>query len=693
MARELLFEIGTEEIPSRFMAGSMSQLADDAAAAFQQARLEHGAIRTYGTPRRLCLVVEGLVDRQPDEHKTYTGMPVAAAYKDGEPTKGLLGFVKAKGAAMDAVYEVDGPKGKVVAVDVLEKGEATMTLLPGLLEKLVAGLRFPKSMRFVPGSKFRYARPIRWLCAVYGGQTVPVRLEGMTATDGSYGHRFISGGRFKAKDFASYKEQLQERYVVLDPAEREAIIRKGVEAVEGDLGARALLDDDLLETLVHLVEHPLILTGTFDEAFLEVPDAVLVSSMKGHQKYIPLVSKEGHLLNTFILVSNNLNDNVGAIRQGNERVLAARLSDARFFYQEDLRHPLEHHLEGLKRVTFHVKLGSVHAKAQRLKGLVRQIATHVANSVSPETVEQAERAALLCKCDLTTQLVTEFTELQGQIGEVYAERDGEPKAVAAAIADHYLPRFREDSLPREMTGTLLALADKLDSLVGIFATGYEPRGSEDPYALRRQTLGILRLLREQDLRVSLPVLIDAAARPYHQVLEQVPEGLNERVFAYVLDRLKHDLLSEGLPSDVIEAVYNGDVDDVIDARKRITALEHHSRDREAFEPVIVVLKRVMNIIPEGFQASDVDPQHFEDDAETKLWEEFSQRRPAFEEALQKENYGTFLSQTVALKPTIDAFFEAVLVNAKDAAVKQNRLSLLHAIGSTLRQFADFTRLA
>ena len=687
MTRTLLFEIGTEEIPAGFMEPALSFMERYITRAFNTQRVDHGDIITMGTPRRLVLMAKDVAETQRDKVEEVMGPPAKVAFDEaGNPTKAALGFAKGQGVAVEDLKVKETPKGAYVYVLKEEKGGQTMELLPGILEQLVRSIPFKKSMRW--GNRdIRFARPIHWFLALFGEEVVEFEIEGIKSGRITYGHRFLAPDPIELARPEDYMEAMEKARVVVDHKARRASIWEQVQREAARVGGVPQEDEDLLDEVNFLVEYPVATCGTFDQEFLELPPEVLITPMKEHQKYFPVFDREGKLMNHFVVVNNILTDDMDLITQGNERVLRARLADARFFFQEDKETPLMDMFEKLKDVVFQEKLGTSYEKVMRF----RQLALFMAEKVAPDKKDLVDRTALLCKADLESQMVYEFPELQGVMGREYARIQGEPREVYLGIYEHYLPRFAGDELPTTVTGALVGIADRIDTIVGCFGIGLIPTGSEDPYGIRRDTLGIIHVILSQGFRLSLGELIDKALEILGDKVERDPRQVKEEVLNFLRQRLYHLWISEGFRQDLVDAVLSAGFDDLVATKKRLEALVAFSQDPN-FEALMTTFKRVVNILPPDFTRDQVDPQLLTKEEEKALYQALLQLEGKAEELVAQEDYLEALKTIATLKEKVDAFFDGVLVMDKDEAIKNNRLALLKRIARLFTGIADLSKV-
>ena len=682
---DLLFEIGTEEIPASYISPALDQLQNMAKETLMEQNLSFGELKVMGTPRRLALSVSNLETLQPDQSVEVTGPPKKAAYDaEGNPTKAAVGFAKSQGVNTDDLRVAETPRGEYVAVTKLQKGRSASNILEDLLPNWINSLDFPKTMRW---DNLRFARPIRWIVAILEDQEIPFQLDTLTAGRITYGHRSLNPEPIKL-DSASvdnYIDKLEIANVIVNHDLRRTEIQKQITEILNSEDCETAIDQDLLDQVNFLVENPQAIVGSFSESHLDLPAEVLITSMKKHQRYFPMIKSDQQLVAKFISISNGTDGNIDTVRHGNERVLRARLADATFFYQEDRRTTLADRNRKLQSVIFQVKLGSLYDKVKRLESLTSFIAQQT--KVDNATKDYAVKAAYLCKSDLTTQMVAEFPTLQGVMGRYYALDAGAPPRVAAAIEDHYRPVAADSDLPTSLEGSILSIADKIDTIVGYFGINEKPTGSQDPYSLRRQAIGILRVLQKLDLSVSFSSLVEKAIELYKVNLS---ENTKVEVLDFVRGRLKVLLQTKGYVPDEIEVVLATGKIDVSDIEKRIQAVSNF-RSSANFSQVYPALNRVLRILPDSLP-KEIDPDLFEDDAEQKLSSLIIGMDADLNKLIKSQNYDKLLIKLSALQPAIDQFFDQVLVMAEDLDVRQNRFTLLNAIGQRIYAIGDLTKL-
>ncbi len=686
MAKDLFLEIGCEEIPAGFIPKAMADMEQLLRRELESARLEYGEVVTLGTPRRLVLAVKGIAERQPDAELTAMGPAKSVAYDaDGNPTRAAQGFARGQGVEVSQLTLVLTEKGEYLAAKKSEIGRDTSELLTEMLPRLIGAIPFKKSMRWAD-METRFARPIHWIVALYDGLVVPFTFGNIESGSVSRGHRFMANTVFPVRDFAHYLEECERHFVIPDPERRKEIIRREIERVANKAKGEVLPDEELLTQVSFLVEYPSAVAGTFSPDFLVVPREVLITSMREHQRYFSMVDGEGKLLPGFITINNTLTEDPEVVVKGNERVLRARLSDARFFFNEDRKSTLASRVEALKSIVYQAKLGTSYEKMERFRALAKGLA----DELNPAVAERTFRAATLCKADLVTGMVGEFPEVQGIMGREYAIHDGEEPEVANAIAEHYLPTQAGGALPASDIGAFVSLADKMDTICGCFSVGLIPTGSADPYALRRSALGIINIVLERGYRKPLSSLIGASldllagksSRPREEVQREVLEFFRGRFVNLMADRF---------PSDAVDAVVSVSFEDLVDAGAKIAALAEF-RNREDFGPLAVAFKRVCNIVKEGVD-SPVLAELFEDAAEGALHAALKQAAGKVESALADGDYLAALTEIATLKPAVDLFFEKVMVMAEDERVRGNRLALLTGIARLFARLADFSRLS
>jgi glycyl-tRNA synthetase beta chain len=699
MPAELLVEIGSEELPFNFIAPALASLRECTERMLGESRLSYRSVHTVGTPRRLALVVDGLVAYQDATVKETMGPSKAVAFDQaGQPTKAAIGFAAGQGVAVQELELRQTPKGQYLFAVKREEGRPTREVLSELVPQIIAKLSFPKSMKWNEAG-VRFARPVRWLLAVYGGTMLPIELAGIKAGANTYGHRILGGRKgIAVRDYATYESALKRVGVVVDQDKRRTLIHEQLTRVSQKAGVQLNADEDLLEQATYSTEWPVAVVGSFRPEYLSVPSEILITSMKEHQGFFSVRDKKsGHLAAHFIAVANNEVKDMSLIRQGNERVLAARLADARFFYDEDRKTTLAERATKLSGVVFHQKLGTMAQKQERVTKLAGLLAKQM--SMSNESVAICSRAASLCKADLLSGIVGEFPELQGVMGGYYAQHDGEPIPVSHAIMDHYKPRAMEGDLPRSVEGRVVSLADRIDTIAAFFHVGMVPTGSEDPFALRRHATAIVRIVIEGGLRLDLGQAIEEARGIVAESGFKAVAGSDvqqQRLVEFLFERVRYyGRVKHGLRDDVMDAVLvvaNHRRFDMQDQLAKMHALQEITT-REEFDPLIIGFKRAHRLVEkEQWDRGPVDPAVFTDAAETELYRQHGLRRKDFDEHMHHGEYLKAMDALVRMKPAIDAFFAGVMVNAEDPTLRKNRLSLLKDVDGTFMSFADFSRI-
>ncbi|HEY3315961.1 MAG TPA: glycine--tRNA ligase subunit beta [Bacillota bacterium] len=681
---DLVLEIGTEEIPARFMPAALEQLAARGRALLKEARLGASDVLAYGTPRRLVLIASGVASRQDDRIIEVKGPARKAAYDpEGRPTKAAEGFARSQGVTPADLTVRTVAGGEYVFALKTELGRTAEEVLGGVFPAFITKLEWPKLMRW-GDHDLRFVRPIKWLLALYQDRLIPFSLDGVSSGRETLGHRFLSPKPHRVGHAAEYLPVVRRAQIVVDPAERRTQILAQIRALAEKAGGRVLEDPSLLDEVTYLVEYPTALLGRFNQEYLAVPADILITTMKHHQRYFPVVDAKGHLMPLFITVRNGDDCAIDVVRAGNERVLRARLADGKFFFEEDLARPLRDRVAELDGVSFQERLGTMGDKTHRLEALVVDIAGDDAG-----LAETARHAAHLAKADLVTSVVKEFPELQGRMGRVYADKAGEPEAVAAAIGEQYRPAFAGDDIPATPAGRLLALADKVDTLSAAFGTGIVPTGSQDPYGLRRAAQGVVAIILGAGLRLSLSGLVDRAFDHLKGIVT-APEG-RSALLDFLRQRLQASMDETGLRYDVIEATLSAGFDDLTAALARARALSE-VRDEGTFADVVTAFTRAANLAGKAPAVKPIDPGLFQHEAERRLladYEDVAAEALAME---REERYADFLRSLSRLRPAVDAFFDAVMVMVEDELVRDNRLNLLRSVSNLATRMADLSKL-
>ena len=664
MAKDLLFEIGAEEIPAGFLPNIIKQLGELATAALSERHIPHGSVKVYATPRRVALLINDVAERGEDVHETHKGPSVSIAYDaDGNATKAAIGFARGKGLDVSELKVVDG----YIFADTTTAGLDTKEVLSDVLPSLITGLSFPKSMHWGDLEE-RFVRPVRWLVALFGQDVVPVTFANVTSTNVSRGHRFLGESELTIGEPKDYVDTLNKNFIMIDQDVRRETIRKQLTELAATKVATVVWDEDLLDEVTFLVEYPTALCGTFDKSYLALPSDCIITPMKDHQRYFPMVDSKGKLLPMFLTVRNGDGKSLEVVAAGNERVLRARLDDAKFFFNEDRKTPLAGRYEALTKIVFQEGLGNLKDKTERLLTLGAALAQEVGFT---DTIT-LERATHLAKTDLTTGMVSEFTELQGIMGKEYALLDGETPAVGEAIFEQYLPRFAGDILPSTDAGRILSIVDKVDTIVATFSRGLIPTGSQDPYALRRQTIGIINILMDSKWSLSMRPIWVKAMELLGVASEKQEELLGQLENFFIL-RLKNILLEQGMPYQVVDIVLSQETVTVALAEGLGQALTANRIDEN--EPLMQAYTRIFNMVKD-VTFTGVDESLLKEDSEQALYKAALPVYTTNRNALEAGDYVKAVSLAESLVPYIETFFEHVMVMDKDEAVKQNRLQLL-----------------
>ncbi len=686
MQQELLFEIGTEEIPAGYILPALESMKRILSEKLQTLDLTYTGIKGSATPRRFALCVEGLISRQPDRREEVFGPPKQAAFdQNNQPTKAAIGFAKSRGASVDDLKVVDTQKGAYVMLLIEKKGRDTVEILSEVLPEVVKEIPFPKSMHW-GSSRTTFARPIQWLATSYGGGAVSCKIDEITSTNQTKGHRFMAPGPIEITGCQQYLESLRQAHVIADIEERRKAVIEEVERAATEAGGNILPDDELVDTVTNLVEKPHAVCGSFDERFLAIPSEVLITSMREHQKYFAVVDKDGKLLPYFVAVNNTKVKDVKLAAEGHQRVLRARLEDAFFFFKEDQHRPLAERVNDLSGVVFQQKLGTLLEKTSR----ITELAGYLATILQPDQLETAKRAAYLAKADLLTAMVNEFPSLQGVIGRDYALLNGEPETVAKAILEHYMPIRAGSELPPSPAGALVSMADRLDTIAGCFGIGQIPTGTTDPFGLRRLALGLLHVILDKGFAVSLSDCIDQAIQLYGDKLTENATVTKQNAIEFIKGRFVNDLTAKGIPVEAVEAVTSVSFDDVVECRRKIDALMAISK-QPAFTILAAAFKRVMNIIKDN-RVTNIDKKLFSEPAETKLHETLQAVSAEAQPHLDRKQYEEALAVILKMKEPVDLFFDDVMVMVDDPKVRDNRLALLAAVADLFLKVGDFSKM-
>ena len=697
---ELLVEIGCEEIPAGMLPRAEEELRSGVEKLLAAENMADGVtIEAFSAPRRLTAWVRGLKTKQADIVSEITGPPKSVAYDAvGAPTRAAVSFAEKQGVALHDLYLVQTAKGDYIAAKQIKRGRSTEQILLDILPRIIHDIYWPKTMTWTGLAGARFIRPVRWLVGIFDGKPLKFQFASLAGGAETCGHRFLGASKIRVKDFEDYEKKLRANGVIVRASARREKVEKELSVLAKKGGYKVHEDAELLKLVSYLNEYPTVIEGKFDPGFLSLPDEILITVMRGHQKYFAVEKRNGELAPSFLAVINLDKDPKGLTRIGHEKVLRARFADAQFFWHSDQKCRLADYLPKLERVTYESRLGSYRDKVERVRAIARWLAEQWFNLGLPQAhVAEADRAAELAKCDLATEMVREFTELQGVVGGLYAQAQGEPEEVAEAIYDHYRPVGIDDPVPRNLTGCAVAIADKLDSIVGCFGVGIVPSGSSDPYALRRAALGIVKIVLEKKLPLSISLAVSHALKILltHAPKKTVTPEQETQILDFLSDRARYVFREkEGFEYDEVNAVFRVGADDLIDARKRLDAL-HAIRKSKNFEPLTVSFKRIRKILEKAgkqVEGAHINSDIFEGDAERTLFASMRKAAPKVEEQKRAGHYKVALEVIASLRPDVDRFFEQVMVMAEDESVRKNRLLLL---GELLREFstiADFSEL-
>jgi glycyl-tRNA synthetase beta chain len=688
----LLIEIGTEEIPAGYIIPALDAFKANILSALDRSRIDHGSAKTYGTPRRLVLMVKDVADIQNAKTSTITGPPERVGFDErGNPSIAAEKFAAKAGIPLDQIKVEDTKKGRYLTAIIAEKCESCAAILEGILERQILSLPFPKSMRWGDLS-ISFARPIISLIGLLGEQVLDFKIGKIKSASYLFGHPFMAPGKYKVASADAYIKVAESAGVIPDIEKRKAILTKAIEACAKEHDALIFEDDGLINLVTNLVESPFPVVGSFDEEFLEVPDEVLITAMREHQKYFAMVDENNRLKPLFIAVNNTNAKDMRLVARGHEKVLRARLSDAKFFYEVDCKSSLDEFAQKLKKVTFQAKLGSVYDKTLRIKDLVEYLVCESSYDNKEILTQNVARAAQICKADLVSQVVIEFTKLQGVIGRAYALKAGEKEDVALAIEQHYRPVYSGGKLPENPTACLLAIGDKLDTICGCFFVDLIPTGGADPYALRRQGIGIIQIMLAENMVFSLASMIDKGLEAYGDEGDQ-KQDTAMKIKAFFKNRMINILMDKGYSKEAVNSALWASFDNVPDVVLRVQALDALRKEAD-FEPLSITFKRVENIIKKADLAGEmsVDETLFQDPSERGLFDAVNEVRTTVEQLIQKGDYDTALSRIAGLRQNVDRFFDDVMVMVEDTKLKNNRIALLSSVSGLFKNIGDFSRI-
>ena len=684
MNNYLLYEIGVEEMPSRFVQSTLDQLVSGLKSRLEEKRVAFEDIDTFATPRRLILVVKGLADRQADLEEEVKGPAKKISIaEDGSFTKAAQGFMRGKGLSESDVYFKDLNGTEYIFATIREEGKDTDEVLMEVLPEIVKSVVFPKSMRW-GGKNMRFVRPIRWLVALHNDKVVPVDLEGIIASNVTVGHRFLGAKSIEVSSIEDYFKKLEENFVVYDQDLRKDMIRKQIDQVAASIGGKVEMDEELLDEVTYIVEYPTAFYGEFDKSYTELPKEVVKTPMKAHQRYFPVVGEDSNLLPYFIAVRNGNDYKIENVKAGNEKVLEARLADAKLFVNEDRQHDLEYYRNKLNTVVFQEKLGTLLDKSERIYNIAKVYGKEV-----DVNIEDLESAAYYAKADLVTNMVFEFDELQGYMGMQYSRLEGNNDTVSKAIYEHYMPRFNGDTVPSTMEGAILSIIDKMDTIAGFFAIGIQPTGSADPFALRRQCIGILTILLEKNIEIDVARLASISLDQYSSV-EFDKDSVIDNIIEFFNERTKNMFKDMGIRYDVVEAVLASDEKNISDLYVRAEAMNKWI-DRDSLTDMLVAFNRVSNLA-EGAETDKIDQALLLEDVEKELYDNFKDVDSKISDLMDQKEYTKSLDAFASLKPAVDNFFDNVMVMSDNPKLRTNRLALLKNISDSMLKVCDLTKI-
>jgi glycyl-tRNA synthetase beta chain len=687
-----LLEIGVEEIPAKFINGAIDQLRNNIGNMFKDNRIQYNDIHTYSTPRRLTVIVEGLSDRQEDLKEEVKGPAKRIAYnEDGTPSKALEGFLRSKGIGEKDIVIKEYNGEDYVFANILKGGKETVEVISEKVADVIKSITFPKSMKW-GGKNIRFARPIRWIVSIFNDRVVNFDLEGIKVGNVTKGHRFLGSQNIVLNSVDEYITKLEENFVIVDQKKRKEMIKYNSEKLAKEKGGSILADERLLDEVTNIVEYPTPLLGNIKDEYLSLPKDVIITPMREQLRFFPVVNDNKRLLPYFVTVRNGNKEYSDTVIKGNEKVLGARLEDAKFFYYEDIKEPLENYVEKLKDITFQEKLGTLYDKTLRVQKLANKIGDYL--EVGEETQKNVHRAAYLSKADLATKMVYEFTELQGRMGMEYASQSGENEIVSTAIYEQYLPKFAGDDLPTTTAGAILSIADKMDTIAGSFAIGIQPTGSQDPYGLRRQALGIINIILEKRLNLSLNDVVEYALYIYveNQGLVFDYNDVKKEIIDFFSGRLKNMFGDMGIRYDIIDGVLSAGLDDIYDLKIRAEKINQYMLENdELLSEVLTTFNRVINLANKA-TSTEVKRDLLVEEEEIELFDTFNRIEESVSEYVNKKAYDKALEQFLTLKEPVDKFFDHVMVMVENEQIRENRLSLLAKISEKMLTICDLSKL-
>ncbi len=690
MTAELLLEIGTEEIPAGYLESGLRELKRLAGECLKENRIDvAGGLEVYGTPRRLVLMGRGVSKKQEDLTLEVTGPPKKVAYdENGAPTRAAEGFAKKQGVSVEELQTIETPKGEYLYVKQEIPGRPTPEILSERLPGIIGEISWPKSMRWGEIG-FPFVRPVHWILCLLDGHVVPFEAAGAKSGSTTFGHRFMGPEERDVSNIGNYLKAMEGSFVVLDPLERQRVVEKVAKDAAASVGGVPAHDPELVQTVANLTEYPTAVCGSFEKGFLDLPDTVLITAMREHQKYFAVYDEKGSLMPNFVTVNNTVTRDESVVCRGNERVLRARLSDADFFLKEDRKRPLLDRLEDLKQVIYQAQLGTSHAKVMR----VETLAEHIAGQVLPGQVDDVKLTARLAKCDLVTHMVIEFPSLQGAVGKAYAALEGYDEDICSGIHEHYLPLKAGGTLPQSKIGAVVGMADRLDTIAGCFAVGLEPTGKADPFALRRHALAIIRIMEDAGWDLSFRALVGKALSLLADEIEFDFDATFARILEFIRERYKNMMLRSDFASDLVEASICGEFDCILSLRPKMEQLNEFTLSSDEFTPLALTFKRVNNIIKKQTKEFEVNRELFEEDAEKQLWETYQALKDDVDGCIEKGAFLDALGLMTKLRTPVDRLFDEVEILTSDDALRENRVGLLQMISKLVLVVADFSKFS
>ncbi|RLB12467.1 MAG: glycine--tRNA ligase subunit beta [Deltaproteobacteria bacterium] len=686
---ELILEIGTEEIPSGYIKNGLDQLKALSEEMFKKNRIACDEIGTYGTPRRLVLIARGISEKQEDTIQEIKGPPKNVSFdKQGNPTKAAISFAQKNNAKIEDIEIISTPKGEYLFIRHKIPGQMTFDILKEELPKVISGISWPKSMRWAD-VRFSFARPIHWILCLLDGKVVPIEIAGIKAGNTSRGHRFMAPDPMVIRGVEDHLEQMRKAYVIIDPEERKRMVMESVKKSAEEI--KGIPDDDsgLLDTVTNLVEYPFAICGGFEERFLELPAPVIITPMKEHQKYFPVYTRDKKLMPNFVAISNIIPKDVDLVKKGLERVIRARLSDAEFFFKEDQKRPLMERLEELKDVIYHARLGTSMEKVERFT----KLAEYICGTILPEALDDVRLVCKLCKCDLTTLMVSEFPDLQGIMGREYARIEGYPKHICNAIYEHYLPAGSFGDLPGSDIGAIVGVADRMDTVCGYFAIGIKPTGSADPFGLRRHAISIIRIIEGMGWDISIRDIIKRSLEILSSKVEIRPD-IEKEILSFFKDRYRFMIMRDGYPAEIVNAIISVSFDKISPLRERIRQLQEYIQKTDNFEELVLTVKRISNILKKQEERYQVDESLFNEIWEERLWKSYLEIERKVKGFLSKGDYFHALETLSLLKTPVDELFDNVeILTKKDEKLKRNRIALIQGIEMLFKEVADFSKFS